>query len=216
MVSFETMQVTFMAQLNHVLANQVKLCTVWLHRITASSSNTQPRHTQALLAPMGALTSMVGWDPACKKPRSTNPEVPFRTSGAGGPKGNQLSQVHIENEVGSSITYGSVTMCEHKLQRNDHQCYHVLGSSGVYWLQHWNYNSMVASLLLGSHGCTGCVTVFRRASHLRISPSHAGQLSLLPSVGREMSTGQSAVLLCSWGVTTRWLTVCVDKCAGGR
>jgi len=60
---------------------------------------------------MGALTSMVGWDPACKKPRSTNPEVPFRTSGAGGPKGNQLSQVHIENEVGSSITYGSVTMC---------------------------------------------------------------------------------------------------------
>ena len=27
-----------------------------------------------------------------------------------------------------------------------------------------------------------------------------GQLSLLPSVGREMSTSQSAVMLCGWGV----------------
>jgi len=26
-----------------------------------------------------------------------------------------------------------------------------------------------------------------------------GQLSLLPSAGREMSTGQSAVMLCAWG-----------------
>jgi len=31
--------------------------------------------------------------------------------------------------------------------------------------------------------------------------SHSGQLSLLPSVGRKMSTGQSAVMLCGWGVT---------------
>ena len=28
--------------------------------------------------------------------------------------------------------------------------------------------------------------------------SHPGQLSLLPSVGREMSAGQSAVMLCGW------------------
>ena len=27
-----------------------------------------------------------------------------------------------------------------------------------------------------------------------------GQLSLLPSAGREMSTSQSVVMLCSWGV----------------
>jgi len=27
-----------------------------------------------------------------------------------------------------------------------------------------------------------------------------GQLSLLPSAGREMSTSQSAVMLCGWGV----------------
>jgi len=36
--------------------------------------------------------------------------------------------------------------------------------------------------------------------HLSISPSHPGQLSLLPSAGREMSTSQSAVMLCGWGV----------------
>ena len=30
--------------------------------------------------------------------------------------------------------------------------------------------------------------------------SHSGQLSLLPSVGQKMSTSQSAVMLCGWGV----------------
>jgi len=40
----------------------------------------------------------------------------------------------------------------------------------------------------------------RRANHLSISPSHPDQLSLLPSAGREMSTSQSAVMLCGWGV----------------
>jgi len=45
----------------------------------------------------------------------------------------------------------------------------------------------------------GWVTVFgrRRTNHLSISP---GQLSLLPSAGREMSTSQSAVILCGWGI----------------
>jgi len=42
----------------------------------------------------------------------------------------------------------------------------------------------------------GWVTVFGRASHRSISPSHPGQLSLLPSAGQEMSTRQSAVTLC--------------------
>jgi len=31
-------------------------------------------------------------------------------------------------------------------------------------------------------------------------PSHPGQLSLLPSAGREMSTSQSAMTLCCWRV----------------
>ena len=42
------------------------------------------------------------------------------------------------------------------------------------------------------------VTVFS------ISPSDLGQLSLLPSAGREMSTNQSAVTLCDWGVKGRY------------
>ena len=34
----------------------------------------------------------------------------------------------------------------------------------------------------------------------RFVTSHSGQLSLLPSAGWKMSTGQNAVMLCSWGV----------------
>jgi len=36
--------------------------------------------------------------------------------------------------------------------------------------------------------------------YFSISPSHPGQLSLIPSAGQEMSTGQSAAMLCGWGV----------------
>jgi len=36
----------------------------------------------------------------------------------------------------------------------------------------------------------GWVITFGRANYLSISPSHPGQLSLLPLAGREMSTGQ--------------------------
>jgi len=42
----------------------------------------------------------------------------------------------------------------------------------------------------------------------RYVTTHPGQLSLLPSAGREMITGQSAVMLCGWGVKA--------KCVGGR
>ena len=45
----------------------------------------------------------------------------------------------------------------------------------------------------------GWVTVWQ-TNHLSISPSDPGQLSLLPFGGREMSTSQSAVMLCDWGV----------------
>jgi len=61
----------------------------------------------------------------------------------------------------------------------------------------------------------GWVTVFGRANHLGISQSHLGQLSLLPSAGREMNTGQSAVTLCGWGVKTGWLFPYADKRVDG-
>jgi len=44
----------------------------------------------------------------------------------------------------------------------------------------------------------GWVTIFGRTNHLGISPSHSGQLSLLSSAGRVISTIQSAVTLCGW------------------
>jgi len=43
------------------------------------------------------------------------------------------------------------------------------------------------------------VTIFGQVNHLTISPSQPGQLSLLSSVGREMSTSQSAVTFSGWG-----------------
>jgi len=45
----------------------------------------------------------------------------------------------------------------------------------------------------------GWVTADGRVNHLGLASS-SGQLSLLPSVGRKMSTGQSAMTVCGWGV----------------
>jgi len=62
----------------------------------------------------------------------------------------------------------------------------------------------------------GWVTVFWRAYHLGMLPvTHAGQLSFLPSAGRKMSTGQSAVVLAGWTVKAEWL-IPFDKRVGGR
>jgi len=49
---------------------------------------------------------------------------------------------------------------------------------------------------------TGMGDRLRRTNHLGISPSYPDQLSLLPLVGREMSTSQNAVMLCGWGGKT--------------
>jgi len=38
-----------------------------------------------------------------------------------------------------------------------------------------------------------------------------GQLNLLPFVGRETSTGKSAMMLRSWEIKTAWLIPLVDK-----
>jgi len=43
-----------------------------------------------------------------------------------------------------------------------------------------------------------------------------GQPSLLPSVGRVMRTGQSAVMRCGWGVKAGWLIPFVDRRVGNR
>jgi len=42
--------------------------------------------------------------------------------------------------------------------------------------------------------------VFGWANHLSISLSHSGQLGILPLAEREMTTSQSAVMLCGLGV----------------
>ena len=46
--------------------------------------------------------------------------------------------------------------------------------------------------------------------------THAGQLGLLPSALREMSTGQSAVMRSGRRVKAGWLITFVDKRVGGR
>ena len=44
------------------------------------------------------------------------------------------------------------------------------------------------------------VTVFGAGKSPQYFTEPTGKLSLLPSAGREMSTGQSEVTLCGWGV----------------
>jgi len=44
----------------------------------------------------------------------------------------------------------------------------------------------------------------------------ACQLSLLPLAGWEMSTGQSAIMLCGWGVKAGWFISYVDKRVSSR
>ena len=47
---------------------------------------------------------------------------------------------------------------------------------------------------------TGMDDRLRSGKQRSISPSQAGHFNLLPSGRRERSTGQGAVMLCSWGV----------------
>ena len=63
----------------------------------------------------------------------------------------------------------------------------------------------------------GRVTVFGRANHLGMQPATQADLASYPTRdGREMNTGHSAVILCSWEVKTGWLIPYVDKRVGSR
>jgi len=55
----------------------------------------------------------------------------------------------------------------------------------------WSYSTSVS---------TGMGDRLRWINHLSISSGYPGQLSLLPSAVLEMSTSQSAVILCCWGL----------------
>jgi len=56
----------------------------------------------------------------------------------------------------------------------------------------------------------------RTGKPARFVASHSGQLSLQPSVGRKMSSGESAMTLCGWGVKAGIIIPLVDKRVGGR
>jgi len=63
---------------------------------------------------------------------------------------------------------------------------------------------------------TGTGDRLRTGKPHRYVTSHPGQLSLLLSAGREISTGQSVVMLCSWGAVKHDLLFHVYARAGGR
>jgi len=63
-------------------------------------------------------------------------------------------------------------------------------------------------------GCGHCFVAFNAL--LLLVGDLTGQLSLLPSAGWKMSTGQSAVISCGWGVKARWLIPFLDKHVGSR
>jgi len=62
----------------------------------------------------------------------------------------------------------------------------------------------------------GWVTFFVRANHRGIFHQAIQGNCLLPYTGREMSTGQNAVMLCGCGVKAGWLIPLMDKRVGGR
>jgi len=57
---------------------------------------------------------------------------------------------------------------------------------------------MVVSSILDRGAMGQLVLGWVTGGHTISVCNHPGQLSLLPSVGREMSTGKSAVMLCGW------------------
>jgi len=96
-----------------------------------------------------------------------------------------------------------------KLSGNDAMQISLLCGKGVcmcallnvnWWRRGVAVTSLGVSTKLLCIGPAGMDDRLRRANHLSISPSHPGQLSLLPSAGREVSTSQSVVMLCGWGV----------------
>ena len=94
--------------------------------------------------------------------------------------------------------------------------------SHTHYINRW-WCGIVGSMLVLNNEVTphwaqlvlGWVTVYSRYTTL-VSLAKTGQLSLLSSVRRKMSTGQRVVMLCSLGVKAVYLTVLVDKCVGGR
>ena len=71
------------------------------------------------------------------------------------------------------------------------------------WLGRWTRDSIVSSNRFPIAAIsTGMGDRLRADKPLQyyISPSHPGQLSLLPSAGREMSNSAGAVMLCVSGV----------------
>jgi len=62
---------------------------------------------------------------------------------------------------------------------------------------------------------TGMGDRLRTGKPIRYVTSHPGQLNLLPSAGREMSSGQSTVMLCGGGVKSARLISFEDSRVGG-
>jgi len=60
----------------------------------------------------------------------------------------------------------------------------------------------------------GWVTRLQAGIPPRCVTSHPGQFSPLPSVGREISTGQRAVMRCGWEIKAGWFIPFVDKRVG--
>ena len=76
---------------------------------------------------------------------------------------------------------------------------------------------MVASSIPGHRGYyTGMGDRLREGKSPRYFTEPPRQLSLLPSIKREMSTGHSAVTLCGWGTKAVWFIPYVDERVGGR
>jgi len=93
-------------------------------------------------------------------------------------------------------------------------------SVSVYFFEQYIYIVPLEMASPGNQHCARCIgtptfaMVRREMTHAGSNPAagllplrYSGQLSLLSSVGREMTTGQSAVMLCGWRAKAGWTAV---------
>jgi len=121
--------------------------------------------------------------------------------------------LHLANTIELSMCCGDAAFCQITLTtcflQNDNSSRLAVWRSG-------NGVGYISEFILrGTRWAVEWLAVFRSDKSPRYVTSRQGQLSLLPSAGRELSTGQSAGILWGWGVKAG-LAQCIVKSFGWK
>jgi len=106
------------------------------------------------------------------------------------PEGSRTTTIRLPNTcaIGKSLRFSTISICQCSLF-----LYQLRQSRCVRWSFDDESTATLVHAFVAIRVDYCCSLLYRRINHLSISPSHLGQLSLLPSAGREMCTSQSAM-----------------------